>query len=285
LQRKDPNELDEVNQKITSSLNHRVGLINEIKKLHQKRRELRIEIRTLTEKARSRRDGLNNGYNEYKEARRIRRETLAKIRAIRENMNKVEGELGKVEQNIPRREGDTIEERIRAADWKIQTEQLTREEEKQLVEMVKDLESKLRFWKKAYSARQELSNLRTEMNKLKKKLDDLSFSRDEADVEIESEKNRLADDIKARDQLFNEMDSLNEDISELEQAIAKTDEQLEKLRQERRNLVKESRSHEIDEAQQRELEMLAKARDAAKEKLLRGEKLTFEELKLAFEKE
>jgi uncharacterized coiled-coil DUF342 family protein len=285
LQRKDPNELDEVNQKITSSLNHRVGLINEIKKLHQKRRELRIEIRTLTEKARSRRDGLNNGYNEYKEARRIRRETLAKIRAIRENMNKVEGELGKVEQNIPRREGDTIDERIRAADWKIQTEQLTREEEKQLVEMVKDLESKLRFWKKAYSARQELSNLRTEMNKLKKKLDDLSFSRDEADVEIESEKNRLADDIKARDQLFNEMDSLNEDISELEQAIAKTDEQLEKLRQERRNLVKESRSHEIDEAQQRELEMLAKARDAAKEKLLRGEKLTFEELKLAFEKE
>jgi uncharacterized coiled-coil DUF342 family protein len=109
LQRKDPNELDEVNQKITSSLNHRVGLINEIKKLHQKRRELRIEIRTLTEKARSRRDGLNNGYNEYKEARRIRRETLAKIRAIRENMNKVEGELGKVEQNIPRREGDTID--------------------------------------------------------------------------------------------------------------------------------------------------------------------------------
>ncbi len=285
LQQKDPNEIDALNQKITSLLNYRVGLITEIKNLHQKRRDLRNEIRALSEKARSTRDGLNKGYNEFKEARKIRRETLAKIRDIRQNMLAIEGELGKVEQNLPRREGDTIEERIRAADWKLQTERLTREEERQLVEMVKDLELKLRIWKKAYAARQELSSLRSEMNQLKRRLDGLSASREKVEVEIETGKTRLTYDVKARDQLFNEMEELNEDISELEQTIAKTDAQLEELRQKRREMLKESKSTDRDAAQRKEQEILEKAKDAAKEKLQRGEKLTFEELKLALEDE
>jgi uncharacterized coiled-coil DUF342 family protein len=285
LQQKDPNEIDALNQKITSLLNYRVGLITEIKNLHQKRRDLRNEIRALSEKARSTRDGLNKGYNEFKEARSIRRETLAKIRDIRQNMLVIEGELGKVEQNLPRREGDTIEERIRAADWKLQTERLTREEERQLVEMVKDLELKLRIWKKAYAARQELSNLRSEMNQLKRQLDSISTSREKVEVDLETGKTRLTYDMKARDQLFNEMEELNEDISEIEQTIAKTDSQLEELRQKRREMLKESKTHDRDEAQKKEQEILAKARDAAKEKLIKGEKLTFDELKLALEDE
>ncbi len=283
LQQKDPNEIDALNQKITSLLNYRVGLITEIKNLHQKRRDLRNEIRALSDKARSTRDGLNKGYNEFKEARKIRRETLAKIREIRQNMLAIESDLGKVDLSLPRREGDTIEERIRAADWKLQTERLTREEERQLVEMVKDLEMKLRIWKKAYAARQELSNLRSEMNQLKRRLDTLSASREKAEVELETGKTRLTYDVKARDQLFNEMEELNDDISELEQTIVKTDTQLEELRQKRREMLKESKSHDRDAAQKKEQEILAKAKDAAKEKLQRGEKLTFDELKLAFE--
>ncbi len=285
MQTKDSSELEDISQKLYSLLNYKAGMIKEIKDLHVRRRDLRVEMRSLSERIKETRETLNKGYQVFKDTRETRSENLSKIREIRLKIQVAEDELKKVERNLPQRGDDNIAERLRAADWKLQTEKITREEEKQLVEMIRDLESRLQLWKKAYAARQEISNLRSEMSQLKKNLDNISMSRGEAEAEHEAGKDRLVSDMKTREQLFKEMEDLNEDIIELENTIAKTDEQINEMKEKRRSLVNEERNRDLESLKSREKEMLTKAKDEAKEKLLKGEKLTFSELKLAFDEE
>ncbi len=285
MQSKDLSAVEAMEQKISSLLTYRSGLIKEIKSLHTKRRDLREEINNLTEKIRRTRESLNRGYEVFKDTREARSATLSQIRELRLKIRASEENLEKFESNIPQRESDTISEKLKAADWKLQTEKLTREEEKQLVELVKNLELKLRLWKNAYTTRQELYDLRGKMRKFKGKLDEVALTREGAEVGLESGKQKLTSDLKARDQLFTEIDELNDDISELESAIDKADEQIEELRQKRRDVINEVRQKEKEAVKNKETELLKKAKGDAKDKLAKGEKLTFEELRLAIEEE
>jgi len=285
LQSKDISEIDSVTQKMYSLINYRSGLIKEIQNLHVKRRNLVVETRNLTERIRITRDSLNKGYQVYKDTRRTRSENLSKIRELRTKMNPVEETLKKIEKNINLKEGENLAERLKAADWKLQTEKITKEEEKTLVETIKDLESKLRKWKKVNIARTEISKLRTEMSKYKSNLDKISKSNESVEKELDSGKDRLTSDVKTRDQLFKEMEEINIDIAELEKSITKSEEQITELKNKRLILINDTRNIELETVKSKEKEMLKKAKAAAKDKVSKGEKLTFDELKLAFDEE
>ena len=70
---------------------------------------------------------------------------------------------------------------------------------------------------------------------------------------------------------------------ELEEAIAKTDEQLEEIRRKRRDMISLGKEREKEKARIKEQELLVKAKIIAKDKLSKGGKLTFEDLKLVYE--
>ena len=120
------------------------------------------------------------------------------------------------------------------------------------------------------------------MEKLKDKMDDINLSNEESELEIETEKNRFTYDLKARDQLFKEINEINDEILELEEAIAKTDEQLEEIREKRRDMISLGKEQEKEKFRIKEQELLVKAKSIAKDKVSKGEKLTFEELKLVY---
>ena len=274
--------MENINQKITSLLTYRSGLIKEIKTVHEKRKDLKDEIRGLSKKINETRKNLEEGYGFYQDTRKIRRETLSKIRELRLKIQTVEKDSKKFERDIPNENGNRITEMLKDADWKIQTEKLTIDEEKQLVQIIKDLELNLRKWKKAYETRKNIYNLRAEMEKLKDKMDDINLSNEESELEIETEKNRFTYDLKARDQLFKEINEINDEILELEEAIAKTDEQLEEIRRKRRDMISLGKEQEKEKFRIKEQELLVKAKSIAKDKVSKGEKLTFEELKLVY---
>jgi|TARA_B100001971_G_scaffold56161_1_gene51220 uncharacterized coiled-coil DUF342 family protein len=274
--------MENINQKITSLLTYRSGLIKEIKTVHEKRKDLKDEIRGLSKKINETRKNLEEGYGFYQDTRKIRRETLSKIRELRLKIQTVEKDSKKFERDIPNENGNRITEMLKDADWKIQTEKLTIDEEKQLVQIIKDLELNLRKWKKAYETRKNIYNLRAEMEKLKDKMDDINLSNEESELEIETEKNRFTYDLKARDQLFKEINEINDEILELEEAIAKTDEQLEEIREKRRDMISLGKEQEKEKFRIKEQELLVKAKSIAKDKVSKGEKLTFEELKLVY---
>ena len=275
--------MENINKKITSLLTYKSGLIKQIKAVHKKRTDLMTEIRGLSKKIDETRKNLDRGYDFHHDARKIRRETLSKIRELRLKIQIVEDDAKKFEKDISNEKGIRISERIKDADWKIQTEKLTIDEEKQLVKLIKNLELDLRKWKKAYETRKNIYNLRAEMEKLKDEMDDINLSNEETELDIESGKDRLTNDYKARDQLFKEINEINEEILELEEAIANTDEQLEEIRRKYRDIVRIGKEREKEKIQIKEQELLEKAKSIAKNKLSKGGKLTFEDLKLVYQ--
>ena len=88
----------------------------------------------------------------------------------------VEKVLNGYEKNIPKG-GEALNDRLKKVEWRLQAERLSRDEEKQLVAIVKDLETKLRAWKKAYSTKQEYSKLMDQIKGLKSKLDEMNHFR------------------------------------------------------------------------------------------------------------
>jgi uncharacterized coiled-coil DUF342 family protein len=282
LQIKNSEEMENINNKITSLLTYRSGLIKQIKAVHKKRTDLRTEIRGLSKKIDETRKNLDLRYDFHHDARKIRRETLSKIRELRLKIQ-IEDDAKKFEKDISNEKGIRISERIKDADWKIQTEKLTIDEEKQLVKLIKNLELDLRKWKKAYETRKNIYNLRAEMEKLKDEMDDINLSNEETELDIESGKDRLTNDYKARDQLFKEINEINEEILELEEAIANTDKQLEEIRRKYRDIVRIGKEREKEKVQIKEQELLEKAKSIAKNKLSKGGKLTFEDLKLVYQ--
>jgi len=93
LQTKEAGDLEAIEEKIASLLTYRSGLMNEIRRLHQKRKDLGREIRELTTGIRKEREELDECYGTVKSCSERRKEILAKIRELKEKVREVEKDL------------------------------------------------------------------------------------------------------------------------------------------------------------------------------------------------
>ncbi|MDG6997953.1 MAG: hypothetical protein JRN15_02430 [Nitrososphaerota archaeon] len=272
-------DLEALSQKIDSLASQRQQMINEYKTLDQRRREIRREIREFTEKINNDRKSLDAYYEQMTTFKANRRDLLSKIREMKTKSTDVEKVLKGFEKNIPRG-GEALNDRLKKAEWRLQTERLTRDEEKQLVAVVKDLETKLKAWKKAYSTKQELTNVLDQIKGLKSKLDEMNKFRAENDPEVKAKHERVAMMLNQRHQLFQEIETINNQLIELDTNITKATQELDGMRGQRRVLLdgRKSRDYESNKAKTRQL--VDRARDDARKKYEQGEKLSLDELKL-----
>lgn len=272
-------DLESISQKIDSFASQRLGLINEYKHLDQRRREIRREIRELTEKINTDRKSLDEYYEHMTKFKASRRELLAKIRDTKAKSADVEKVLKGFEKSIPKG-GEALNERLKKVEWKLQTERLSREEEKQLVSMVKDLETRLKTWKKAYSTKQEHDNLLDQIRLLKSKLDEMNRFRAENDPEVKAKHERVATMLNQRHQLFQEIEDINNKLVELDANITKATQELDNLRGQRRTQLEGRRTRDYESNKAKTRQLVDRARDDARKKYERGEKLSLDELKL-----
>ncbi len=274
-------DLDTLSQRIDSFASQRLDMINEYKRLDQRRREIRKEIRELTEKINVDRKSLDEYYEHMTKFKGSRRELLAKIRDTKAKSADVEKVLKGFEKSLPKG-GEALNERLKKVEWKLQTERLSREEEKQLVSMVKDLETKLKTWKKAYSTKQEHDNLMDQIRSLKSKLDEMNRFRAENDPEVKAKHERVATMLNQRHLLFQEIEEINNKLIELDASITKSTQELDNLRGQRRTHIEGRRTRDYESSKAKTRQLVDRARDDAKKKYERGEKLSLDELKLVF---
>jgi len=278
-----PDEADglkAIEERIASLIAYRSGLVKEARDIRRKKSDTVREIRELTANIRREGEAVEECYETVKFCCEKRKEILAKIGELKSRVREVEADLKRFEQQASLEEGDLISERIRAIDWRLQTERHTREEEKRLISLVRELEAKLYMWKKAYEKRRGLSSLLREVRGLKEELEELAQIREEATIELKARKNRLTTGLKAREQLFCEINELEQDIAELEQRRVSVNRQIDELKEKKRELVKAVRMREVEAAKAKEREVLERAVVEAKEKLAKGRKITFNELRL-----
>ena len=274
-------DLEVLNQKIDSLASQRLEMINEYRRLDQRRREIRKEIRDLTDKINADRKSLDEYYERMTAFKASRRELLSKIRDTKAKEAEVDKVLKGFDKTLPKG-GEALDERRKKVEWKLQTERLSRDEEKQLVATVKDLETKLKAWKKINSQRQERNALVDQIKGLKSKLDEMNRFKEENDPEVRAKHERVATMLNQRHQLFQEIEETNNTLTELDGNITKATQDLDVLRGQRRTQLEGRRSRDYETSKAKTRQLVDRARDDAKRKYEQGEKLSLDELKLVF---
>src|SRR5208283_4564895 len=166
---------------------------------------------------------------------------------------------------------------LKKAEWKLQAERNSRDEEKALVATVKEIETKLRAWKKTSATKQELTTLFDQIKVLKLKLDDMNKFRAEKDPEVKAKHERVATMLNQRHQLFQEIETINNTLVELDSSITKNTGELDNLRNQRRSLVEGRRTRDYETGKAKTRQLVDRARDDAKKKLEQGAKLSLDE--------
>ena len=274
-------DLEAISQKIDSLSSQRLDSINEYRRLDQRRREIRGEIRGFTEKINVDRKALDEYYDKISSFKNARREILSKIRDMKTKSTEVEKVLKKFEKSAPK-EGEALNERLKKVEWKLQTERLTRDEEKQLVANVKELETKLKAWRKAHSTKQDLGEILGQIKILKKQLDEMNVFKAQNDPEVKATHERVATMLNQRHELFQEIEEIDQKLAKLETNISTIVTQLDEFYSQRRAMLdgKRSKEHESNRAKTREL--VERVKGDARKKLEQGAKLSFDELKLVY---
>ena len=287
--------VDEITTKIKDLLDSRKNLVTQLKSLNKKRLDMRDELNTITSQLGEHQADLEPLYGEVGSYRKERQGLLNEKKQIWTQINdtndgiKENGTLSKVQTSNTDRKFNkkentkNISKQIKEIEWKIQTAQLSRQEEKQLIKNITTLQKKYNIWKKATSARKELSALFKKIKQIGTSLDTMDKSRESAKASFDEKKLVFNTKFKQREHLFSEMNGFNDDIRELENTLKINSKELQLSKTQRSEIFKSLKSFSKSEILKKKKIILEKEKSKAKEKLESGQSLSFEELRLAYD--
>ena len=277
--------IEELNQQLAQLRQERDQLNQEAKKWIEKRnqnnqqiRQLQTEAKTIKEK----RDEINLQVQILKAAREKaktqRQERHEQAVKLMEKMKPI------AEQKSSSRFGD-LEKRIHDIDWKIQTSSLPVQEEKELVEQVRALETQKTSHKRFMKLKDKLVETQTEARafgtqaKLKHdELSQLAKQSQETHTQFVDTMNR----IKPLRQSANEAHQM---YLQLRQKANMSHEKYIEIQRQIKSLKEEMADKEKQQYAQKGQALKDQATTRAREKRKRGQKLTFDEFKLLSEEE
>jgi len=247
-------------------------------KLNEQFKKILIEIQEL----KNERDNLNE---KVKTLKQQRDEARAKIKAIIEEVKTHSHRVKELKKKTPRMTHRELQKQFENLEWKIQTTPLDTQEEKRLVENVKQLEAQLRIYKKIDQNIKKLSELR-------KELEPLEATADKAHLEL-TEIAERSQEIHAKMMTkINESKSIKAKADGLHCGYVQAKENSKPLFEEFKRLTKQRQKlqdavREEDKKRKKNAEEALKERlgSQARDKLQRGEKLSWEEFKLLAENE
>lgn len=277
--------LTEMTQRLDSLAVYKRGIISQLKALNQRGKEQQAEFGKLTERLRGEREQLNQLFPKLKEYKDKRSELVAKLREIREQAKKVSTTLKGFEKGSFNEDDRVLTERLNKIEWKLQTERLTREEEKELVQVVKDLEAKLKRYKKVNATRKEYRDIIGDADGIRDELDEIDVAADAIREEIGKRKEAVHQLVMQRQQILDEIKAHGKSIGELRAQLDKAYAEFEEIRKKRNELIISMKAKDNETIMLKRRAFLEKAKDEAKSKLEAGMTLSFDELRLALGEE
>ncbi len=275
----------------------------QIKKYIEKRDELHEKVRKTREEVNQlkvERDALNQKVRELKQQRDAVRVNVSPIMT---EVNALNEKIDALKKNLPRINQHELQKELDAIEWKIATTSLDLQEEKRLIENVKELEIQLSGYKKIDHQHQKIKELlehrktfdaqadvyHKELTELAKKsqelhavmmekVNEMKKDRTEADslhqmfINAKTQNNMVYDQIRV---LIAQSTGIKISMREQYQSRRKEDET-------RRRQDEEKRKQEQAERAVKEQAIKEKIGSQAREKLNRGEQVNWEELALTF---
>ena len=276
--------LQQLDQKCRSLLEEEDSLHNLADQLAEKRNRLNERSRVLREEVqqlRGERDQINNKVKTLKEKRN---DLTAAIKEKIERIKKLDEESKSIAGKKPRRSHKDLQEEVDSIDWKIQTTSHTLQEDKELVEKVKELETQLSVHKKFEHLRKTIQDLRTQVTRLRtenQQSHQALTAQAQKSQELHSKMLSKVEDAKATRA---EADAIHKQFLEVKEKARPVGEQIVNITAEIRRLKGEIREEEQEEKKHSEDELRQTLEQKAREKLRRGEKLSWQEFQLLSEK-
>lgn len=277
-------KIEELNQKLSGLKDEKDRLLAEADNCAEKRdklnehfKELRTEISTL----RNERDEANE---KVKWLKQRRSELKTKIHEKIEALKKLNQEVKMLAKKEPTEGYKALQGEFEDLEWKIQTTTMSLDEEKELVERVKQIELKLSVFrkfeqidKKVNQLRAEVKALDTEGKQCHEKLTTIAQKSQETHQKMMT---KIDDSKKIKaeaDNLHRAFVQTKEKLKSLQDDMTLTLIQIKQLKGEVHEEEEKEKKHG-EEAIRNRLEQ------QAREKLKRGEKLTWDEFQILAEK-
>jgi uncharacterized coiled-coil DUF342 family protein len=241
--------------------------------LNDQARTLRHEINELKEE----RDSLNANVKTLKQQRDNIRATIQPF------IEEIKAHSQKIRELKEKRSGESrhqLQKQFDAIEWKIQTTSLDLQEEKRLIEQVRELETQLNVYKKMEQHSQRIRELKTELKVFQDKAD--AFHQELTANAHKSQE--LHAKMQAK---FAELKKTVEEASNLHAAYLQAKEQAKPIHEEMAKLIEQKRTlqetiREENQKQKKnkEQDLKEKLGSQARDKLERGEKLNWQEFQL-----
>jgi len=245
--------------------------------LNEQFRSLRTEITEL----KNERDTLNAKVKELKQQReKAKEEICTKIEEIKKSRN----EIGVYSKKKPQKSRQILQKELESIEWKIQTTPLSLQEDRELVEKVKQLETQLGIYKKLEELNQKILELQAETKT--SKINNTVWHQkltDNAQKSQETHK-KMLQKIEDSKGLKTEADNFHKLFVQTREKIKPIQSEFLRISDKIKQLKGEVQEAEEKKRKEGEQILREKLEKQAREKLKRGEKLTWEEFQLLAEK-
>lgn len=274
------NQIAALNEQI-ASLKEESNKANVDMKVHvEKRDKLNGQFRKYSEEIqalKNQRNLINDEVKALKQqrdaAREKKKKLIAEIRAIND-------EIRALKAKKPRKSRQQLETEIHEIEWKIQTMPLDLQEEKRLVNEVKQLEPQLRIYQKM-----EQQNIR--IAELQKEIKTLETKANTSHQELMAAAQRSQELHAMIITKINEANAIKREADRIHSAYVQAKERTEPLRQALKAIIDQKRQLQIAIKEESEMQkktaekVLKETLEAqARNKLQQGEKLSWEEFQL-----
>ena len=277
-------KIEELNQKLAVLKEQRSNLFAEAKELAVKRDKLNDEFKRLRVEAQELKKAMDEINARVKELKQQRSQIKAEVAKKATELKSLQSEIKVLMAKKPQRSFGVLQKEVEAIEWKIQTTPLTLQEEKQLVEKVKQLEAQLNVHRRIEQLSRKKLELTTELKALEARAKDLHermVSEAEKSQQIHKEMIKKLEEAK---KLKTEADSLHKLFLQAKEKLRPVKEEIDKILEEIKRLKEEMAAEAEEEKRKSEENLLESVVKNALEKLKRGEKLTWEEFKILTEK-
>lgn len=259
-------QIDKANAETKTPIERRDRLNEKFKKLRQEINELQ-----------STRDNLNAKVKTLKQQRDGAR---TKIKAYIEEVKAHNQKIAELKEKPPRTSRQELQKEFDDIEWKIQTTPLDIKEEKRLIENVRQLETQLNIYRKIDQHIKKITEIRKELEPLETNADaahqELTATAEKSQ-EIHAKmiaKITESKDIKA------EADSLHAVYVQAKEQVKPLQEEFKKLTEQKRKLQAAVREEDAKRKKDVEQALKEKLETQARNKLQRGEKLSWDEFKM-----
>jgi uncharacterized coiled-coil DUF342 family protein len=259
-------QINNAHAEMNTHIEKRDKLNGHFKKLRQEIHELKNE-----------RDSLNT---QVKTLKQQRDEARARIRAIIEEVKAHKQEIAELKTKKPKKGHRELQKELEDIEWKIQTTPLEMQEEKKLVENVKQLETQLNVYRKIDKHVKKIAELQKELETLEKTADTAHGELSEIAQKSQETHTRMIDKINESSSIKSEADGLHAAYLQAKEQSKPLHEEFKSLTEQKKTLQDALRKEEEKQKKHAEKVLKEKLESQARDKLRRGEKISFDEFKL-----